>query len=473
MELGSLYVNVEIEGAQSGAYGLEQIDQALEHATKTAKYFDEVISHLQKKFDKQIEKNTRWTNNFRQLGTGAINETFGEVAEFGAQLSNFAKMTDISAEALQRWAYAGEIAGISTDTMRQTIVDVQRQMDEFRSTGEGPQWIIDFMDAVNFDINRTNDIMYMMHKFQQLGTMKGISSEDKRNMFRSFGFGDEMTSGFMSGAFKEEWLQEADVLTEEEISDLKYINQELNRRQQKIKQAYMKAKAKTAKYAASFLRGTDKLQTIIDNILEIIQKIIDGFTKNVIEPIVNWFKEKLSSIPIIGNLVNGKEKEDSKLWKLLKFAWNGFKDYEVFDDILPDKPEAPTAQTAEELLAADKNFNSKTGHQNQAPHPVDTFFQKIGNIFSTDAGKVNFFDDFKDALSKTKLSTLLQNQSAKGLASSRETTVYQTNTFNGTDDNPAKIYEATKAGASAANSEGFDIEKTSAARAMLSATGGY
>ena len=468
MELGSLYVNVEIEGAQSGAYGLEQIDQALEHATKTAKYFDEVTQKLQKKFDKQIEKNTRWTNNFRQLGTSAINETFGEVAEWGAQLSNFARMTEVSTEALQRWAYAGEIAGISTDHMRETIVDVQRQMDEFRSTGEGPQWIIDFMDAVNFDINRTNDIMYMMNKFKQLGTLNNVSAEDKRKIYRSFGFSDQMTSGFMGGAFKEEWLQEADVLTEEEINDLKYIGQELNRRQQQMKQAFIKAKAKTAGFAAKFLRGTDKLQNFIDDIIDKIKKILEGFYSTFIEPIVNWFKELIKSIPFLGG-----DKEDSKLWKLVKFAWNGFKDYEVFDDIFPDKPETPAAQTAEELLAEDRNFNSKTGHQNQAIHPVTAFFNRLKDKINFVDDKPASFTDFKTAISDSEFKKLLQNQFSGGLTSNRETTVYQTNNFNGGEDNPMKLYEATRAGASAANSEGFDIEKTSAARAMLSATGGY
>jgi hypothetical protein len=165
--------------------------------------------------------------------------------------------------------------------------------------------------------------------------------------------------------------------------------------------------------------------------------------------------------------------EDSKLWKLVKFAWNGFKDFEVFDEILPDKPEQPRAQTAAELLAEDQNFNSKTGHQNTAMHPIDAFFQNFKKSINFVGDKPASFDDFKNALSQAQLSKLLQNQFSKSLTSNRETTVYQTNNFNGADDNPMKLYEATKAGASAADSEGFDIEKTSAARAMLSATGGY
>ena len=141
--------------------------------------------------------------------------------QFGRGLSQFETFTGISAEALQKFTYAGELAGVKAEETKSTFASLRKQMDEFAVSGEGPQWLNELAKGVDLDLDRAiKDTEYLFQKIQQYAANPALDKMQKRLVLGSFGLSDNMTAAMMNGAYNKAAMNEAPIVNKDEINVL-------------------------------------------------------------------------------------------------------------------------------------------------------------------------------------------------------------------------------------------------------------
>jgi len=423
MQISELFVKLGITGVDKFVEGFKKLDKGIKDFTTNAFYAKSAIAALIYGFAKMTQN----------------------AGNFGSKLALLSTRTGISAETLQRYAYAGELAGIKTEETLNAINSLQKQMDEFQITGEGPQWFHQLFSKVGGDVNKANDALYVFGKLQQYA-LSNASKMEKRTLLSSFGLGDSTIAGMENGAYNQQAMAEAPIVDEQSIKVLAQINKEwavLKANVGALKNNFVAAFAgPVAEGMSKFLTGLIRIVSVVvefckrSKTMQVALKAIGmafeglGYILDIIATALDTIFKIFNKIEEFGAKIVGKL--GGFLGKLLKKG---------ISKIMPDDLE-------------------KQGFKEENK---DSFFMTLISGF--------------ERLMKSQGSTpavmgapIVPSMHTNTASDNRKVTINQTNNFTNADDNPQRIAQATT---QAVNSDGFKSQTTAAMRGMLGTSGGY
>lgn len=143
----------------------------------------------------------------------------------GNQLQNFANYTGLSAEKLQRFAYAGRQFGASAEEIQGSIQGVQKAMSQLETTGQGPAglWVVG-REVGGLDKSKMRDTFYMMEKLQQFAKQTKLPTAIANQALESFGLSPGTIAAMRKNAFNPEAMGNASIYTDKQTQALQRMN---------------------------------------------------------------------------------------------------------------------------------------------------------------------------------------------------------------------------------------------------------
>lgn len=376
--------------------------------------------------------------------------------QFGRGLSQFETFTGISAEALQKFTYAGELAGVKAEETKSTFASLRKQMDEFAISGEGPQWLNELAKGVDLDLDRAiKDTEYLFQKIQQYAANPALDKMQKRLVLGSFGLSDNMTAAMMNGAYNKAAMNEAPIVNKDEINVLTKINSEFAKFSAQVSAAGAQIVAAFGRDlidgVSEFMSGLyEALKLIVkiareSPILHVILKAIGMTFKGwgyilkgvsaILSGVFDWVKDKFDGIVnLVGPVFEKIGQAIEWIFDKVFSAFEGiFAQFSALSGFITDLLSSGPAKFIAEKLFGKFDGVEKVTRPEAAASPV-----------TNKSSVMNAGDD------------------------NRNVTINQTNNFTNADQAPGDIARAT----SSAVNNSFKFETTAAMRAMIGTAGG-
>lgn len=238
----------------------------------------------------------------------------------GTGLTNFAALTGLSAQGLQKWQYAARQAGVSAEEMTGSLKGVQNSISNMLMGKGAPEGIALVSKAVGgLDPTKLKDTFYMMTQLQK--AMQTMSPEMGNIAGKSFGLSEGTIAAMRRNAFTPEMLAKAPTYSDKETKSLDKSNVAWANLENKIQMAFGHFNAKhgqsmvadisqvvgqVMKLAEAFEKLSEKLK-----LFQLLGKVFDGWSK------------------IFGGMSAGVDKISgfSKSETKGKDAWEGTKDF--------------------------------------------------------------------------------------------------------------------------------------------------
>lgn len=143
----------------------------------------------------------------------------------GADLQQFGNFTGLSAEKLQRYAYAGRQFGASAEEIKGSIIGVQGAMAKLETTGQGPagMWVVG-RETGGIDKSRLRDTFYMMDKLQQFARTTKLPTAIANEALSSFGLSQGTIAAMRKNAFNPKLMGQANIYSDKESEGLARMN---------------------------------------------------------------------------------------------------------------------------------------------------------------------------------------------------------------------------------------------------------
>lgn len=190
----------------------------------------------------------------------------------GQGLQNFATMTGLSAEQLQRWQYAARQAGQDNEDVTNSFKSMQDQIASMKLGQGAPGALAMLMDNVGFDENKIDDIFYMMGKLQDFA--QKMPEDIGNKLLKSFGLTDGMIIAMRKNAFNATNFKNAPIYTDKEAAQLAKMGVAWDNLGNKIKMAMGHLNAKHGGQLIKDISSiADQVLKVIDNLLILAEKL--------------------------------------------------------------------------------------------------------------------------------------------------------------------------------------------------------
>lgn len=142
----------------------------------------------------------------------------------GAEMLQFANFTGMSAEKLQRYAYAGRQFGASADEIKGSLMGVQKVMAQLETTGQGPKglWVVG--REVGLDKSRLRDTTYVFDQLQKFAQKSKLPIGIANEALESFGLSAGTIAAMRQNAFNPKSLGAANIYSDKETAQLNKMN---------------------------------------------------------------------------------------------------------------------------------------------------------------------------------------------------------------------------------------------------------
>lgn len=202
----------------------------------------------------------------------------------GTGLTNFAALTGLSSQTLQRWQYAARQAGVSGEELTGSLKAVQNSMTNMLLGKGAPEGLGIVAKAVGFDPARARDSFYVMEQLQKAA--QALPKDVGNNVLKSFGLSDGTISAMRRNAFNPAAFAKADIYSSKEQGSLDKSNIAWSNLGDKIEKAIGHF---NAAHGQALVKDITK---IADEIF----KLIGAFEK---------FAEKIKLFDVIGQIFKG------------------------------------------------------------------------------------------------------------------------------------------------------------------------
>ena len=185
----------------------------------------------------------------------------------GTGLQQFSHLTGMSAEALQRWQYAGRQVSVSNEEVENSLKGVQQAMSNMLIGKGAPEGMAMLADKVGFDMEKARDTFYVMKKLQEFA--KTMPADIGNTVLRSFGVGDGMIQGLRRNGFTDDIMKRAPVITDAQSRSLEKSRVQWENIENKFQMGI--AKMFSTKDGANMIRDIGKLA---DKVLVLTEALI-------------------------------------------------------------------------------------------------------------------------------------------------------------------------------------------------------
>jgi hypothetical protein len=138
----------------------------------------------------------------------------------GEGLTKFSAITNMSAEALQKWQYAGRQVNVSNEAVEQSFKSVQQAMGDMLIGKGAPEGMNLLANSVGFDTSKVEDTFYVMEKLQEYANKNKGNATLTNTVLRSFGVTEDMMVGLKKMAFTKDKMKNAPIFSDKETNAL-------------------------------------------------------------------------------------------------------------------------------------------------------------------------------------------------------------------------------------------------------------
>lgn len=197
----------------------------------------------------------------------------------GTNLKNFEVMTGLSAQTLQRWQYAGNLAGVAADEVAQNIKGVQDQVQAFAlGTGEIKSFSFvaetlamagEHFDAIDFSgsgpvVKDAFKLVEQLQKFAQIEKNPVMVQQ----VLKQFGLSESFITAMQKQAFRPDVFARAPVHSQKAINSLAGVDTAWRDLGASIKFAFEKL---TAEHGVKVIKD---LANLVPKVLDLVQAFV-------------------------------------------------------------------------------------------------------------------------------------------------------------------------------------------------------
>lgn len=263
MQVGELFVNIGLMGADKLAKGLETANKSLNQIKETG-----------------LESAFKLRNVFGQFEDQV--QTF---TNFGTVLKVFEDQTGLSAITLQRFQRAFMGVNVSADETRSTMLNLQNIMNTIQRGGAVPAAMSEALRRMNIDVHNIKDIYGFVNKLKD--TSKGMDVGIGRDIAKDLGISGTFWQGLRN--YTGDFAQEQAWLNKSQITASAQMNAKVNLLRTDIESSFAKLISTPAASKAldaiknivmAFIRLLDAVAKFADKsgLLEIIEKFLTAFS---------------------------------------------------------------------------------------------------------------------------------------------------------------------------------------------------
>lgn len=269
MKISELFIDLSIHGTGEARAALGEIKQGTEFVAWSA--------------TKAVATITTLIYGLKKLQDQSDDTGFG--------LSQFSQITGESNQILQRWQQLGLKAGVATDEITKSVVDLQAKMLDLVAFGKAPDGFPLFLDAMArmgkpIDTNKFRDIYYMLGKIREFAHDFKGPADIRERVLAGLVSGTAFRQALKTSAVNLEDIDPTRIYSERQIKTLTNLHNRWMDLINKIEVSFGKSNAR-------FGPG--------------ILKDIEGLTSNILD-LVNAFaklNEQLHILMAVGKIFQG------------------------------------------------------------------------------------------------------------------------------------------------------------------------
>ncbi len=200
MQVGELFVNLGIKGADKTVAALGSVKQSLGNVSSMS-----------------IEAKAGIIGAMY-----ALERLTAASGAMGTSLTNFTALTGLSAKSLQEWQYAARQAGVSGDEMSGSMKGVQSAMANMLMGKGAPEGLGLIASKVGFDMSRARDTAYVLGQYQEFA--QSVPADIGNTALKSTGLSEGVISAMRRNAFRPDVFAKAPTYSDREIGALDKAN---------------------------------------------------------------------------------------------------------------------------------------------------------------------------------------------------------------------------------------------------------
>lgn len=281
MNIGELFVNLGIKGAEKTVGALSNVGKNLgQVSTASLEAKAGVLALLY-----GLERMTAISG---KAGTG---------------LTNFAALTGLSTQNLQKWQYAARQAGESNEELTSSLEGVQNNMAKAIMGKGAPEGFGIVKNAVGLDQNRLRDTFYVMTQLQKAAQQ--LPKDLGNQVLKSFGLSEATIAAMRRGVFNEGNFKNAPEYSEKEIQALNRSNIAWSNLFTKIEMAFGKF---NAAHGGQLVKDIDMIFKSVMKVVNSLERMAEKFK------LFSVVSDMFQGLNILLGLVDtGVDKVSSKL----------------------------------------------------------------------------------------------------------------------------------------------------------------
>lgn len=197
-------------------------------------------------------------------------------AAMGMSLKQFATLTGVSAEELQKWQYAARQSGVEAEEVTSSIKGIQSAMAKMQ-LGQGPPGgfgIIAQYTKGKFEMEKINDTYYMMGKLKEFAQSDKVPRPFANEFLKQAGLTDNMIQFLRSTKVELDKIKPSEIFSDKETDTLAKISvawANLRRSMQ------MQTGHFTAKYGGDIVNSLSGALKLVFELTESIIKLTKAF----------------------------------------------------------------------------------------------------------------------------------------------------------------------------------------------------
>lgn len=186
----------------------------------------------------------------------------------GTSLTNFANLTGIMPQTLQKWQYAARQAGESNEELAGSFKSLQGTMTNTLMGKGAPEGFAMVQKAVGLDPARLKDTVYVMEQLNKAA--KAMPLEIGNTALKSFGMSDATIAAMRKGVFNQKNFDSAPTYSDGEVKSLDKSNIAWSNLGNKIEMAFGHL---NAKHGLQMVQDISKLADAVFRLVEGLEKL--------------------------------------------------------------------------------------------------------------------------------------------------------------------------------------------------------
>ena len=279
---------------------------------KLADLYIDVDVKGDKETGKRLEKTNNWLKDIKDSAVGAVGAVRGALGwlnnfaadslSAGMALQQFANLTGLSTEELQKWRYWAQQSGVSADAMDASIKNIQRSMAQLKLHGNVPEGFRVIAEAEGITDQDVNDPYEILRKIRHYALTHNRNAAEKAVTDRllSGAIGNEQVEGaLLSSHFDPNSTPRGQMFSKDQERTLASLSVRL---QNLITHWQHRQGFTVAKFGPEVMTDIEKAAAGFEHLADALARVAKEY--HVIGHLASFVKELGEGVDVLASLAN-------------------------------------------------------------------------------------------------------------------------------------------------------------------------